>query len=230
MQAGSTRGGLGASGARDLTPLENIAAPRSVAPVAPRIAVPGDADVFVPPTPAPTTAARTRPILLYNDQCETCQVLSAWVKKRDLSGGDLIDERPIGHDPAVLAALDPRLDMWDVYEKIHVLMPNGDIKKGGAAIGEVLRRLPGTKWMGPLLDIEIGGTRPFEKVVDAGYTTLDALRPALGCSSCGGGPVKWWAKPVKWIADGIKAIHRLFTGAPAPEPHKPELPPGPPAQ
>lgn len=227
MQGGSRRLDVGSPVGRNLPALAQIAAPATVREVA-RVSVPGDADVYVAPTPTAAAPVRTRPILLYNDQCETCQVLSAWVKKRDLTGGDLIDERPIGHDPAELAALDPRLDMWDVYEKIHMLMPDGEIKKGGAAIGEVLRRLPGTRWMGPLLDISIGGVRPFEKVVDVGYTTLDALRPALGCSSCGGGPVKWWAKPVKWIADGVKAVYRLFSGKP--EAPKAELPAATPPQ
>src|SRR3954471_247222 len=80
----------------------------------------------------PTAKEEGRPILLFNDQCEVCHALSAWVKKQDTLGGDLIDERPIGDDPAELNRLDPRLDIWDVYKQIHLLMPDGSIKVGGA--------------------------------------------------------------------------------------------------
>lgn len=156
-------------------------------------------------------AAEKRPILLYNDQCQVCRLLSGWVKAQDAKGKDLIDERPIGGDPEALLAIHPDLDIWKVYETIHLVMPDGTLKKGGAAIGEVLKKLPPTGWLAPLLDLSIGGWHPFQKLLDAGYVTLDKLRPAIGCESCGGGPVKWWALPVKWTADAVRAIHKLVS-------------------
>jgi hypothetical protein len=42
--------------------------------------------------------------------------------------------------------LHPDLDIWDAYETIHVMMPDGSMKLGGEAVAEVLRNLPNTKW------------------------------------------------------------------------------------
>lgn len=153
-----------------------------------------------------------RPMLLFNSLCEVCQVLSAWVKEQDNGGGDLIDERPIPDDPETLKKLNPNLDIWKVYEEIHLLMPDGTIKTGGEAVGEVLKRLPATKWAAWLVDVGIGPVKPFQWGLNGAYKFLDAIRPALGCKSCGGGPVAWWAKPIKWGADLVK----LVRGADAP--------------
>ncbi len=199
-------------------PARDIAARTTTPPAGDIVFVPArrrvSLDRFVPKTPStpaettpattPETAKRDRPILLFNGQCEVCQALSSWVKKQDAKGGDLIDERPIGDDPEALKALDPRLDIWDVYKEIHVLMPDGTIKKGGEAIGEVLRRLPHLGFLGPLLDTGLFGMKPVQAALDAGYKILDAARPAIGCKSCGGGPVVWWSKPIKWTADLVR--------------------------
>lgn len=73
-----------------------------------------------------------------------------------------------------------------------------------------------TSWIGNLLDLEVLGTRPFQKMVDAGYFVLDNLRPALGCESCGK-PVPWWGKPVEWIVKAFSAL----TGAKKPQTQAP---------
>jgi predicted DCC family thiol-disulfide oxidoreductase YuxK len=183
----------------------------SVAPTAP-VADPAlvptaPSDAAAPAAPASDFRPPDgRPILLYNSNCQVCRVISSWVKRQDASGKDAIDERPLPADPADLGRLAPGLDIWQAYEVIHVLMPNGDIKKGGAAIAEVLKRLPATKWFAWTFDLNLFGVRPFQKVLDAGYFVLDAIRPALGCESCGGGPVAWWAKPIRWAADGVRAV------------------------
>lgn len=161
-----------------------------------------------------TTSAATpsdgRPILLYNANCQVCRMLSEWVKQQDASGGDLIDERPIGGNPSALTALSPDLDIWKVYEKIHLVMPDGEVKIGGNAVAEVLKRLPSTKWLGAIVDLGIGEFKPFLFLLDGAYNVLDAIRPALGCESCGGGPVAWWALPIKWTADAVKAVHKAL--------------------
>jgi predicted DCC family thiol-disulfide oxidoreductase YuxK len=147
-----------------------------------------------------------RPILLYNAMCETCAAISNWIKKNDASGRDLIDERPLGGDPSALQALHPDLDIWKAYERIHVLMPNGEIKTGGAAIAEVLKRLDATQWFAWVFDVGVGGVKPFLWALEGGYRVLDAIRPALGCSSCGGGPLPWWGLPIRWTRDAFVAV------------------------
>jgi len=160
-------------------------------------------------------AASGRPILLFNPNCEVCNAIAGWVKRQDAMGGDHIEERPLPADPADLEAIHPGLDIWKAYEQIHVVMPDGTLRVGGAAIAEVLRRLPGKAWIGALTDLEAFGVRPFLLLLHAGYLFLDKIRPALGCSSCGGGAVKWWAMPIKWTADAVKALRRLLAPAPS---------------
>lgn len=204
------------------TPAPTTTEPASAAPIAFRpaaapVSVDALLDRFEAGTTAPSTAAPVapasasvepeqleRPVLLFNGQCEVCQKLSAWVKAADLKGEDLIDERPLPNDPAELARIHPGLDIWKAYEEIHVVMPDGRLLKGGEAIAEVLKRLPHTRWLSGLFNLEVFGKKPGVAALHAAYKILDAIRPALGCSSCGGGPVVWWAKPIKWGADLVK--------------------------
>lgn len=163
------------------------------------------ADEYVAPPPAAAPVLE-RPVLLFNDQCQVCRVLSSWVKAQDAKGKDLIDERPIGDDPDALALIHPDLDIWTAYEKIHVAMPSGELLVGGAAIAEVLKRLDATSWFAGAFDVEVFGRRPFLAMLEAAYQILDKARPALGCESCGGGVVPWWAKPIEWSVKAYKAV------------------------
>jgi predicted DCC family thiol-disulfide oxidoreductase YuxK len=125
-----------------------------------------------------------RPILLYNDECAVCRRIAAWVRASD-RGAAALDVRPIGDDPATIAQLHPGLDIWDAYEVIHLLMPDGSMRTGGWAVAQVLRALPNTKWLASILDLHIAGFRPGALLVNAGYAVLAELRPLLGCESCG---------------------------------------------
>jgi hypothetical protein len=82
------------------------------------------------------------------------------------SGETSLIVQPIGDDPERLRLLNLDLDIWDAYETIHVLMPDGSMKLGGEAVAEVLRRLPNTKWFGWSFATSIFGFRPFQVVRD----------------------------------------------------------------
>lgn len=170
----------------------------------PPLSVVDFADQYVPPPSAEPKL--DRPVLLFNDQCQVCRIISSWVKRQDASGRDLIDERPIGDDPDALAAIHPELDIWAAYERIHVVMPNGELKTGGAAIAEVLKRLPATGWFAGVFELELFGKKPLLAGLELAYQILDKARPALGCESCGGGVVPWWAKPIEWGVKAYKAV------------------------
>jgi hypothetical protein len=75
------------------------------------------------------------PILLFNGECAVCRSIARWVKTsaEKTPGGVRILEQPIGDDPDVLQVLHPGLDIWDAYETIHILMPDGSMKLGGEA-------------------------------------------------------------------------------------------------
>ena len=154
--------------------------------------------------PFSTTAeAQAKPILLYNDECAICRRIGAWVQKSAMSkSGDVsILAQPIGDNPKALRALNPKLDIWDAYATIHVLMPDGSMKLGGEAVAEVLRHLPNTKWFAWCFSIGIFGFRPCQMILNLGYLILSDLRQLLGCESCGMPNV--WVRPVvkmiKWV-------------------------------
>ncbi len=158
------------------------------------------------------------PILLYNDECGVCRRIARWVKKSASrgSGDATIVEQPIGDDPEVLLTLNGDLDIWDAYETIHLLMPDGSMRVGGEACAEVLRRLPTTRWFAWCFAVEVFGFRPFQRLLDLGYDVLSDVRPVFGCESCG--TPSGWMKP---LASTTKRLGTLIgrTQAVAPTPH-----------
>ena len=82
-----------------------------------------------PPAGTGTAARQATPILLFDDECAVCRRMARWVRgvARNAAGEPTIDVRPIGEDPEALRRLDPRLDIWKVYAKSHLLMQDGAI-------------------------------------------------------------------------------------------------------
>jgi predicted DCC family thiol-disulfide oxidoreductase YuxK len=147
-----------------------------------------------------------KPILLFNDECAVCRRIGHWVQKsaHSKSGETRITVQPIGDDPEALRSLHPGLDIWDAYETIHVLMPDGSMKLGGEAVAEVLRNLPNTKWFASSFSVQMFGVRPFQVVLNLGYAILADVRPLFGCESCGTTSV--WVRSIRRFFKWIKAI------------------------
>jgi hypothetical protein len=131
------------------------------------------------------------------------------------SGETSLIVRPIGNDPDALLALHPDLDIWDAYETIHPLMPDGSMKLGGEAVAEVLRSLPNTKRFAGSFAVSIFGFQPFQMILNMSYAILADVRPLFGCESCG---TPSWLRPIGWITKWVKGI---FGGKrhPSPTPH-----------
>jgi predicted DCC family thiol-disulfide oxidoreductase YuxK len=159
---------------------------------------------------------QTKPVLLFNDECGVCRRIARWVKKsaQNSSGDPSIIEQPIGDDPEALRSLNPELDIWDAYETIHLLMPNGSMKLGGEAVAEVLRSLHNTKWFAPSFAVSIFGFRPFQTMLNVSYAILADVRPLFGCESCG--PPSFWFRPIHSTTKWVKS---LFGGRRHPSPH-----------
>jgi predicted DCC family thiol-disulfide oxidoreductase YuxK len=152
----------------------------------------------------------TTPILLYNDECGVCRRIGRWVAKsaRSNSGEKTVEVRPIGDDPAALRSLNPQLDIWEVYATIHLLMPDGSMRRGGEAVAEVLRRLPNSRWFSWAFSARVFGFRPFQALLNAAYLVLADVRPLFGCESCG--TPSPWLRPMGWI---VKSVKRLVGGS-----------------
>ncbi len=165
---------------------------------------------------------QTKPILLFNDECAVCRRIGHWVQKSALSrsGEPSITIRPIGDDPDALRSLHPGLDIWDAYETVHVLMPDGSMKLGGEAVAEVLRNLPNTKWIASSFAVQMFGFRPFQMVLNLGYAILADVRPLFGCESCG--TTSGWVGSIERLINWTKAI---FGEKRHPSPHFTSRPP-----
>jgi predicted DCC family thiol-disulfide oxidoreductase YuxK len=148
----------------------------------------------VAPSPRPV-----KPILLFNDECGVCRRIAGWVGRsgRSEANEPSIVERPIGDDPEALRLLNPELDIWDAYATIHLLMPDGSMKRGGEAVAEVLRSLPNTRWFAWIFAVGLFGFRPFQMMLNAAYAILADIRPLFGCESCGTPSV--WTRAMRWV-------------------------------
>jgi predicted DCC family thiol-disulfide oxidoreductase YuxK len=165
---------------------------------------------------------QTKPILLFNDECAVCRRIGNWVQTsaHSRSGETSLIVRPIGDDPDALRSLQPDLDIWDAYETIHILMPDGSMKLGGEAVAEVLRDLPNTKWFASSFAVSLFGFRPFQLLLNLGYAILADVRPLFGCESCGTTSV--WVKSMRRFFQWTMAI---FGEKRHPSPHFTSRPP-----
>jgi len=153
----------------------------------------------------PEIQRQTTPILLFNDECAVCRRIGHWVQRsaQSNSGETSLIVQPIGDDPAALLALHPDLDIWDAYETIHLLMPDGSMKLGGEAVAEVLRSLPNTKWFAGCFAVSIFGFHPFQMTLNLSYAILADVRPLFGCESCG---TPGWLRPIASITKWAKGV------------------------
>jgi predicted DCC family thiol-disulfide oxidoreductase YuxK len=158
---------------------------------------------------------QTKPILLFNDECAVCRHIGHWVQRsaQDKSGETSIQVQPIGDDPQRLRSFNSNLDIWDAYETIHVLMPDGSMRLGGEAVAETLRNLTSTKWLAWSFGITILGFRPFQALLNVAYAILADVRPLFGCESCGKSRV---LRPMRAVISWVKI---LCGGSLKPSPH-----------
>jgi predicted DCC family thiol-disulfide oxidoreductase YuxK len=138
------------------------------------------------------------PTLLYDGECGVCRRVGGWVERsaHERSGAPTLTVRPIGPDPAALRALAPGLDIWDAYATIHVVMPDGGMRRGGEAVAEVLRRVPATRWFAWTFALGVGRFRPFQALLNVAYAILADVRPLFGCESCG--TPSAWVRALRW--------------------------------
>ncbi len=143
--------------------------------------------------------ATTRPVVLFDDECGVCRGLAGWVSRsaRLPGGQSVVDVRPIGEDPDALRALNPTLSIWEAYETIHLLMPDGSMRLGGQAIAALLHLLPNTRWFAGIFSVSVLGWQPFQQGLDLAYAILAAVRPIFGCESCG--HMRAWMRPLAWV-------------------------------
>lgn len=119
-----------------------------------------------------------RPVLLYDGNCAFCR---AWVERiRRWDRRNRIELRPAS-ERSLLPDL-PGLSDQAVDAAMHLVLPDGRVYRGGRAIPELLRRLPGGGI--PSLLFRVPGV-PW--LAGLGYDWVARRRHRFGCSDgkCG---------------------------------------------
>jgi hypothetical protein len=160
----------------------------------------------VTPMAPRVSAVRSKPLLLFDDECAVGRHMARWVQSsaQDRRGEAAVVVRAIGEDPDALRELNPDLDIWDVYATSHLLMPDGAIRLGGEAVGMVLRNYARTQWLARSFAIRVFGFRPFQMLLNLGYAILSDVRPIFGCASRGASSL--WVRPIAWIVKQARAV------------------------
>lgn len=114
--------------------------------------------------------------VLYDEQCEICQAGAAWLRLLDRDGS----VECIHYLSSQLLSSDHRFAPDACARELHVLDANGCLWVGGAAVRELARQFPQTRWIGLLLELQ-----PLRWLSDRLYSLVARNRYQL--SKCRGG-------------------------------------------
>jgi predicted DCC family thiol-disulfide oxidoreductase YuxK len=93
----------------------------------------------------PAVTSPTNPTLIYDGECGICQRAVAWLRHRDrehvLRFVPFQDAVAVARFGIALPAL---------AAAMHLVLPDGRVYPGADAIPELLRLLPGKRWLAPL--------------------------------------------------------------------------------
>ena len=113
---------------------------------------------------------------IYDEQCEICQAFVSWLKLLDRHGK--VAAVPIV--PELLAAIHPGLELDACLRELHVVTPQGNVRRGWDAVAQLARLFPATFVIGWL-----GIVPPFNWLGRAAYRFVARNRYAV--SKCRGG-------------------------------------------
>lgn len=106
-------------------------------------------------------AETANPTLIYDGECGVCQkavtLLRRWDRERVLRYVPFQDGPAVARFGIALPAL---------AAAMHLILPNGRVYAGADAVPELLKRLPGKRWLAPLF--RIPGVLPVARRIYAG--------------------------------------------------------------
>ncbi len=113
-----------------------------------------------PAPPMPAVAEPKRPTLIYDGECGMCrqavELLRRWDREHVLHFVPFQDEAAVARFRIALPAL---------AAAMHLILPDGRVYPGADAVPELLRLLPGKRWLAPLF--RIPGVPPIARRVYA---------------------------------------------------------------
>lgn len=119
------------------------------------------------------------PVLLYDGDCAFCRAWVARLRRWDRAGRvRCVPARERGALPELPPIADAELD-----RAVHLVTPDGRVHVGSRALPELLRHLPGGRWIRPLLLLP-----GVPALADRAYAGVARRRHRLGCGS---GRCRW---------------------------------------
>lgn len=94
-------------------------------------------------TPTESRTHRRRAVLVYDGTCGLCRGGTAWISRRMVAGQ--LELLPC--QAAERRARYPWMDERACLEAMQLILPDGRVLAGDAAIPEILRRLRGWRWL-----------------------------------------------------------------------------------
>jgi predicted DCC family thiol-disulfide oxidoreductase YuxK len=111
-------------------------------------------------------------VLIYDRECSLCRASVAWVRRRDT--GEAIELLAF-QDPACARRF-PALGGEKCLRAVRFADESGALSRGADAVGLVLERLPGTRWLGRGLAFP-----PLRALARLGYEVVARVRPRDRC-------------------------------------------------
>lgn len=118
---------------------------------------------LAPPLPVRVATPPPRPTMLYDGRCRICTAGADQIRALDRESR--IDVLSL-HEPAVAHRF-PEVTRNEVLRTMHFILPDGVIFRGAYSFREILRLIPGYRWIA-LLWLVPG----FAPLADAGYAWL----------------------------------------------------------
>jgi predicted DCC family thiol-disulfide oxidoreductase YuxK len=112
--------------------------------------------------------------LVYDGHCRLCQRSVSAVRALDPDGHIAI----VASQEAGVRERFPSIHPAEFDEAMHLIAPDGARWSGAAAIEELLRVLPRTRWFAPIFSIPLA-----RGVADRVYRWVARNRHALGCGA-----------------------------------------------
>ncbi len=97
----------------------------------------------ISPLPERVANAPTRPTMLYDGRCRICTAGADRVRAYDRAGR--VDVLSL-HDPSVAQRF-PEVKREHVLATMHLVQPDGSIDRGADAVREIMRLIPGARWL-----------------------------------------------------------------------------------
>jgi predicted DCC family thiol-disulfide oxidoreductase YuxK len=115
-------------------------------------------------------------VLIYDGECASCRAGALWLMKRALFGGATeLEIMPCGSPTR--RARHPQVDATACTRAMQLVLPDGAVVTGAAAVPEILERVPRWRWLAGLCALPGAG-----RLRERAYAWIAWHRLHLACA------------------------------------------------